>query len=213
MRRVLQTLRWIGLVGSTLIFAATLVLWVRNLGHSERVTFSQFKRNPGWNAGRLAKQGTEYWRSVEAANGWLLLNFRSHAPLPEGKPWIAYTRCVVSGSDVKESLKAWFSDAPRFIKSTEHKWHIAHVGFCYGSDAEVPELGGAHDEWLYVAIPFWVLALVFGPWPIFVLNRRLRHGKRYAAGLCPSCGYDLRATPERCPECGTVVKEKPVKSP
>ena len=41
-------------------------------------------------------------------------------------------------------------------------------------------------------------------WGAFVL-RRMQSGKRKAHGLCPACGYDMRATPDRCPECGAAA--------
>jgi hypothetical protein len=58
-----------------------------------------------------------------------------------------------------------------------------------------------------LAVPYWMLTAAAGVLPLIRLNvyrrRRLRV-RRLRAGLCPACGYDLRATPGRCPECGAT---------
>ena len=58
----------------------------------------------------------------------------------------------------------------------------------------------------YAALPWWLLALLFAFAPSLVAWRRWR-SRAFAAGRCAACGYDLRATPDRCPECGTVPGE------
>ena len=55
-----------------------------------------------------------------------------------------------------------------------------------------------------VMVPYWLLILLTAVLPTIWLVLILRHRRRVRAGACLNCGYDLRATPDRCPECGTV---------
>jgi hypothetical protein len=56
-----------------------------------------------------------------------------------------------------------------------------------------------------VPMPKWPYAIgVIGIITPFMFWPRWRRHRRYTAGLCTHCGYDLRATPDRCPECGDM---------
>ncbi|MFI5379075.1 MAG: hypothetical protein ACHRHE_07255 [Tepidisphaerales bacterium] len=58
-------------------------------------------------------------------------------------------------------------------------------------------------------ISWWIPVLASSILPAFWARRQwicLREQRLLLRqGLCRICGYDLRATPERCPECGTAV--------
>jgi hypothetical protein len=63
---------------------------------------------------------------------------------------------------------------------------------------------GSHYWFCQITLPGWFVALTLGAGG-FVLSRkplRLRRAER--DGLCMQCGYDLRGSPERCPECGAI---------
>lgn len=51
-----------------------------------------------------------------------------------------------------------------------------------------------------VVIPFWMLAVATAATSIYLVLRNRPH----APGTCRVCGYNMLATPHRCPECGTA---------
>jgi hypothetical protein len=96
------------------------------------------------------------------------------------------------------------------------RWHGVAVGyskeFAYAQllSAETPGFDdhlNHYDQTRWVWFPEWIPTLAFTGAIVFAVKRiRRRHRLKKRIGLCPNCGYDLRATPDRCPECGSAPK-------
>ena len=83
-------------------------------------------------------------------------------------------------------------------------WVADHVRIPYPSDIAV---GGV---FMVASATCPVLVLLdLARWMLGVPSTP-RQRDRLCHGLCLRCGYDLRATPDRCPECGTGVSRRHV---
>ena len=112
--------------------------------------------------------------------------------------------------------------APRYPYRERWTWHTSdtyrpstgpwyYLGFNYRSasiqflplDTGPPRVPPAR-YWM-VRLPYWLpLLLALGvPARRLWAARSRRAARRREQGLCVTCGYDLRATKDRCPECGT----------
>ena len=175
------------------VWLAVLLLWARSRGSTDVLVYSR----PG-----------ESYRHLQSWNGNLRLLCASDYPFPHaGLRW-ASRDAGIGGPP------------PTIVVGRQGRGWILFAGF---------------DEWpsvpaLQVDVPYWKLAAISGgaaalPWLggwVRRLRELLRAGvrrlletrgrRRWARGLCPRCGYDLRASAVRCPECGTRIPDHPPKS-
>ncbi len=61
------------------------------------------------------------------------------------------------------------------------------------------------DSSITITTPLWPAMALFAFLPTARAVRAYRHARRRKPGYCRACGYDLRATPQRCPECGQAA--------
>jgi hypothetical protein len=95
---------------------------------------------------------------------------------------------------------AYFSQDADCVMEREH----AFMGISWGTTktyrwGEIVEAA--------VTIPHAYLLLLFAALPAIRIYRSIRRRRLMLAGHCRICGYDLRATPERCPECGAIPEK------
>jgi len=60
----------------------------------------------------------------------------------------------------------------------------------------------SETRYRYVVFPLWVVVILSGIPVVLYVRRSRRRRFRIKSGLCLACGYDLRASADRCPECG-----------
>ena len=92
----------------------------------------------------------------------------------------------------------WTSEGGRPIRYA-YEWSARPSGFGYESGR------GEFARGTAIIFPAWLPVGAFAPLPLVRLAIFIRRRRGFDEGHCAKCGYDLRATPDRCPECGTIT--------
>jgi hypothetical protein len=80
------------------------------------------------------------------------------------------------------------------------------LGFVWAT-GKTPGPIPARKPWTYGVweVPYWSFAVLTAFLPVAWLTGRWRRYRRVQRNCCDLCGYDLRASTHRCPECGIAV--------
>jgi hypothetical protein len=187
MKRIFRHLFTLASAVSLLLSVAVSVLWV--LSYRQPVSFQR--------SDTLQAGGSTLRESV--------LRFGMHY----GRLW-AYS--ALNGDSPGSRIKA-----TRRIVTWRHEPWTPHPSDWRYSSGRVNGFGNwevcgvecerGRFEWRAL-VPSSYLALVLAAPPIGWLYASRNRRRARAIGLCSVCHYDLRASPDRCPECGTVSQSK-----
>ncbi len=173
---------------SLLVCVSVCVLWVRSYWHGDRVDAfvkgSAYRQTPVW-----------MFALVSGNGGFGISQTHGNAYYTDEETW----RRVLERNP--ERRRSYYRPQPAVYPQwtpgqSEWRW----AGFQW-TRSERLDL----NSWSIqrsVVLPYWLPCLITAVPPALWMRARLVRSRSERRGLCPACGYDLRGTPQRCPECG-----------
>jgi hypothetical protein len=194
-RRLPRILLNAATVLSLVLCAASVALWLLSERRTDFLTWRKYER------------------PADAERQWELCNSLGR--------WGVTFRRQYYGVDVNHLLRPPFRHdvqaPPTFVRAESAAWYQARDGHtrvstrCFlGVELAVatppPLTSNAREQAFSLTGPWAGVVLLSGLMPGMAFGRRLvrRHRLARSGAGCPACGYDLRATPDRCPECGAA---------
>jgi hypothetical protein len=180
---------------------ATVTIWIRSLTVHDSLLYNSSAGNTyNWETKR---HGFLFRVTLHARDAIVTGNFDLLEPRKFREGWHASSFDYKSAS--QKSLDIAWQRAlaqPGWMYTYKPGHERAFVGFSWNR-WQTPPTADTRVE-----IPFWfIAALCMVPFT-FAGLKRLRTRRRRAAGCCLACGYDLRATSDRCPECGRGARHQ-----
>lgn len=99
------------------------------------------------------------------------------------------------------SLGVFRTAQSRWGNDTVDELEFSAAGFGFGRSTWAD---GSPSTWL-ATVPFWFIILLCLAILAKTTHTWFYRSARDQRGLCPDCGYDLRASIDRCPECGRPI--------
>jgi hypothetical protein len=181
-------------VMSLVLCVATCALWVRSYWVVSWVYHETFSVNDGsgirQNSYAASLRGHVAYSSYDA-----------HTKDP-----VAIALFAVNGPHSQRfEAPAWKNRSARQV-AAYHGGAFAGMGIYFHRFSDAGDQRMTGRTW-GVTAPYWLICGLLAITPYFCARSLLRAGsrrRRSENGECINCGYDLRASQDRCPECGTV---------